>query len=694
MWSFDKHITINGIHYSFNNDAKTVEVTFEKLDGCDVVSNYTGNVVIPKSISYNGKSYSVTSIGIRAFCSCKKLTSVVIPDSVTSIKSRAFESCSSLTNITIPNSVTTIGKRAFYFCRGIKSITIPDSVLTIDEEAFCWCECLSSLYIGKSLSSFGKNSFSYTCLSKIIVSNDNIFFDSRNNCNAIIESRTNTLILGSNGAHIPDSIASIGDKAFFSTSLECLNIPRSVNSVGNYALTTKKVKRINICDLEAWCNINFSSEIIHPNTYNKYDLCINGKPIVDLLVPESVKVIKNYAFSNCNSILKAFIPKSVTRIGDYAFLSCNSLVDVNLPNTIRTIGDGAFSHCAAISNINIPNSVISIGDQAFYKCNGLSSITIPNSVERIGKEAFNDTNLVSAIVPNTVKYMGQSAFESVSCVFLSGIGDYMASASPTVWRVRNSRIIPRNDLGQWGPFCKTSYFCIGKYITSIKKLLIDSDDIFCFATIPPICDDLSFRHLSAKIHVPAELVPAYFIAPHWSNFYNIIGDAVRITGLSITQKSIEVVIGEEFTLNTVISPANANPQKIAWSTSNLRIAKPISNGQIIGKFKAVSTGRCIITAKCLDHVAVCHVLVLKDRIKIEQNLIQVKRNCIVEIPLTLETNKLSDFVVSSSDQTIAAARVMFGKLQIVGINEGKVIISIASSDKTSKPVNCYVTVIN
>ena len=125
-------VEIDGICYNLNSEGKTAEVTF-------VDKNYSGEVVIPSSITSKGKEYTVTSIGYRAFSDCSRLTSVTIPNSVTSIGERAFSSCKGLTSVTIPNSVTSIGQSAFKGCSGLTSVTIPNSVKSIGEWAFKDC---------------------------------------------------------------------------------------------------------------------------------------------------------------------------------------------------------------------------------------------------------------------------------------------------------------------------------------------------------------------------------------------------------------------------------------------------------------------------------------------------------------------------------------------------------------------------
>lgn len=181
-----------GIYYHITSSTnKTVEVVscpFYELD-----NEYSGSVTIPKSVSYNNTTYSVTEIGSDAFRACSLLTSISIPNSVTEIGSDAFVYCSGLTSIAIPNSVTKIGQGAFNGCSGLTSI---------------------------------------------IVNSDNVTFDSRNNCNAIIETSSNTLIVGCKNTNIPNNVAKIGSDAFSEcTELTSITIPNSVTEIGPRAFS-------------------------------------------------------------------------------------------------------------------------------------------------------------------------------------------------------------------------------------------------------------------------------------------------------------------------------------------------------------------------------------------------------------------------------------------------------------------------
>ena len=171
--------------------------------------------IVPKEMVYAGRDYLVTEIGNEAFFGCIGLTGIIIPDSVIKIGGSAFYGCSGLVSVIIPDSVTAIGNCAFYGCSGLMSVIIPDSVTTIGDRAFYGCSGLTSVVIPDSVTEIGQGAFSgCSDVESIVVGKDNPVYDSRENCNAIIETKTNKLIHGCKNTIILDSVTEIGDCAF------------------------------------------------------------------------------------------------------------------------------------------------------------------------------------------------------------------------------------------------------------------------------------------------------------------------------------------------------------------------------------------------------------------------------------------------------------------------------------------------
>ena len=250
----------------------------------------------------------------------------VIPNSVTSIGDGAFRGCSGLTELTLPNSVTSIGDCAFYGCSGLTELTLPNSVTSIGDCAFYGCSGLTELILPNSVTSIGNYAFSdCSGLEKITVDRGNKRYDSWGNCNSIIETGTNTLIVGCKNSVIPNSVTSIGDCAFYGcTGLTELILPNSVSSIGDIAFT--------------YCS---GLEKITVESGNScYDSRDNCNSIIDTEFNTLIVGCKN-----------SVIPNSVTSIGYYAFYGCSGLTELTLPDSVASIGDGAFICCSDLSKI-------------------------------------------------------------------------------------------------------------------------------------------------------------------------------------------------------------------------------------------------------------------------------------------------------------------------------------------------------
>ena len=232
-------------------------------------------IVIPEM--YYGKP--VTKIIHNAFSGMNSLKEVVIPNTIKEIGEGAFRNCSSLTSITIPDSVTSIGGSAFHYCSSLTSVTIPNSVTSIGDYAFSYCSSLTSVTIGNSVTSIGYEAF-YDCDSLTSVT-------------------------------IGNSVTSIGERAFSGCS---------------------KLTSVNITDIAKWCAIEFGSYASNPLYYAK-NLYLNGTLVTNLVIPNGVTSIGNYAFSSCYSITSVTIPDSVTSLGDMAFYNCSSLTSVKYRGT-------------------------------------------------------------------------------------------------------------------------------------------------------------------------------------------------------------------------------------------------------------------------------------------------------------------------------------------------------------------------
>ena len=341
--------------------------------------------------------------------------------------------------ITIPAQVTygsktytvnRIGSTAFAGCTGLTSVTMPNTITVINGYAFSGCSGLTGELT------------------------------------------------------IPNKVTDIGDYAFYGcSSLTQVTIPSSVKAIEYYAFNfCTNLKRVNITDLAAWCNIDFNGTASNPL---QQDLYLNGTKVTNLVIPSSVTIIKKYAFHAFKSLQQVTIPSSVTEIGYEAFYYCTGLTSVVLPNTAILIGGEAFSACSSLATLSFPSSMFSIGSNAFagtawynnqpdgvvyagnvaykykgtmpqgtsitlkngclgiagsafYGCGNMTSITIPNTVKIISYEAFCDcSGLTSITIPNSVTSIGNSAF--YHCNSLSSINFSNSSSLKEIGQLVFSR---------------------------------------------------------------------------------------------------------------------------------------------------------------------------------------------------------------------------------------------------------------
>ena len=461
----EEYFDLDGIYYGI------ISGTEVGVTGCD---SEMYDLVIPESVSYNGKEYrvtqitdyafwsaqfrtveipaTVTSIGESAFLECMYLKDISLPNSVkdlgqaafknckslerfesgsslTDIEGDTFQGCASLTSVTLGNSITTIGWYAFAGCSALQSITISDSVETLEPYAFEGCTSLHTIYIGRSMTYIDN-----TSLQGCPVENLSI------NCIDIKDWFQGWDI---KNLEIGDSCEKISQAAFFQClSLENVIIGNSVASIEQSAfemcskLTDVKFgDSIKVIERQAFSGCFEISELNLPQTLeyigeNAFSILYN---ITQLVIPASVSQIGSYAFSNCTNLKKVWLDGSNltivggngifsssavetitiegTRIPNTLCYGCENLVEVNISDDVTYIGDYAFAYCSELESIPLPDTVSFIGEGAFLKCSTLSSIKIPDNVSEISRIAFKDCSaLTDVTLGKNLEFVDSDAF--------------------------------------------------------------------------------------------------------------------------------------------------------------------------------------------------------------------------------------------------------------------------------------------
>ena len=229
----------------------------------------------------------------------------------------------------------------------------------------------------------------------IKVAEGNPKFDSRDNCNALIETATNTLLIGCEGTVIPASVEHIADEAFYNIDgLEgTITIPANVKTIGERAFSGTKISKVVCSD---------GLETIGSEAFTNCYL------LKDVTFGNSLKNLGASAFRS-TALTSLTLPESIETIGDECFKELLSLKSVTFGSGLKSIGAEAFYSCSELTSVIIPNSVTSIGNRAFYGCYGLTSVTIGNGVTSIGDNAFNGcTGLTKVIVNDIAAWCGIS----------------------------------------------------------------------------------------------------------------------------------------------------------------------------------------------------------------------------------------------------------------------------------------------
>ena len=361
--------SVDGIYY-YTGMNNIVYVTSGEV-------KYSGDVVIPESVVYGGKIYSVTKIGPGAFEGCSGLTSITIPNSIKEIWDNAFEGCVNLTavyisdlkawlsiwyeesspvpfyssplyyaghlflngseikDLVIPNNITSIGHFGFLGCIGLTSVTIPNSVTSIGYYAFSYCNSLTTIV------SEIENPFK--------IYDGNFSDDTYKNAELIVPKGTKVLYQATEGWNKFTKITEAEGEVEVSKF--------SVNSI------YYKVGENNTVSVTSG-ELKYSGDVLIPE-----QVTYNGKTY-------SVISIEKYAFQGCSGLTSVTIGNNVTSIGSLAFDCCSGLTSIIIPNSVNSIGSEAFWDCTSLTTINIPNSVTRIGEDAFRGCNNLSSVHI------------------------------------------------------------------------------------------------------------------------------------------------------------------------------------------------------------------------------------------------------------------------------------------------------------------------------
>ena len=454
----------DGLVYSIKSDL-AVEVK-----GPKDINSYSGECAIPSTVTYDGKTYNVTSIRSSAFDGCSGLTAITIPSSIESISELAFRNCSELTSVSLPDNLTSIGDWSFEGCSGLTSFTIPESVTYLGSGVFKDCFGLTSMVIPEGITEV-RNSTFFQChnlesvtIPEGVTSFGRVAFYYCSNLNSITLPETTETIgdyvfegcVSLTSITIPAGVTHIGQSCFYT----CENLKYVVSKIeqpfqfNNYAF--KSIS--GDCKLyvpegkkQAYIDAGWTEEVLGGGIYYNGEEPPTNAEIDGFLYRLQNGIATLIRNENGNYSGEIEIPATVTfnnkeysviRIDDEAFLYYSNITSVIISDGIKEIGERAFADCYQIASLTLPNTLTEIGEKAFFNCYNIPSITLPKGLERIGYEAFyNCQNIKSIEIPATVTEIGVNPF--VNCGQLTTI---TVAEGNTIYTAQNNSLLKGSTL--------------------------------------------------------------------------------------------------------------------------------------------------------------------------------------------------------------------------------------------------------
>ena len=659
MMASAENVEIKGICYNVIFKAKKAEVVRRQS------SRYSGNVVIPKSITYDGVTCKVTTISDNAFSSCDELTSVTIPSSVTDIGKHAFSGCEKLTSVTIPNSVTSMGGSAFYNCSGLTSVTIGSGLTMIENSAFNGCTSLTTVTIANGVLAINNYAFE--------------------NCVKLTSVK------------LPNSLLGIGQDVFYNCrSLKSITIPNSVTFIGDEAFS----ECIGLTSVTIGNSVTYIGD-------NAFEKCTSLKSVT---IPNSVTYLGSMLFTECSSLTSATIGNNVTEIGYGIFNYCTSLKSVIIPNSVTALGEGAFYGCSSLASVTIGNSVKVLEYGTFYQCTSLTSVNIPNSVTDINNHAFYECKKLAVVGIGTgIERIASNAFEK--CERLEDVycfAEKVPSASSYSFKdcyIEYATLhVPAGSLDAYKAKTPWSGFMdkvqiTGKVKLNKTELSIQKDKTetlipkFSPATYPDQSvtwksSDKSVVLVTSAGKIKGLKAGTATITCTSASTGTKAKCKVTVVdgGVKLNKTKATIEKGKTVTLTATVTPSTLSDKSVTWKSSNKKVATVSSSGKVKGVKAGTATITC--TSKATGLSATCEVTV--GYVKLDQTEVTVKAGKAVTLKATVYPSSLEDRSVTWKSSNTKVATVS-SKGKVKGVKAGTATIT-CTSKATGLKTTCIVTV--
>ncbi len=556
------------------------------------------DVVIPSTITYEGKTYTVVAVGDKSFDEVESIINVTLPETIKSIGVQAFYNCPSLAKININEGVTSIGDEAFALCPMLGNVTLPATLNTIGSSVFRGTSSMTAIRVADGNTSF--------------ISDQGALYD--------FEGDRLIACPGGkkNNFAIRDYCTTIDPYAFAGTYISGVNLSGSIETIGDHAFDASHIETITI-----------------PGTVTNMGKAVfaNCTDLTEVTYFQGNKKVSDGSFMGCTSLTKVNLPTGITSIGMDAFKGCSALKEITFPNTLSDIGTSTnpFNGCSSLEAINVAegNPDYSSVDGVLYDADGTllilcpggksGSYTIPAGTKTIYKYSFSGCkNITEIILGPDVTHIGMHAFEEctglTSVIFnnkLTAIDGYAFIGCP----IKELNLPVGITEISFGAFCSNT--ALEKLILPYTVSNIYSDafsycfslkEIYCLAPDVPVIDSATaFTYVpsTTMLYVPAGCKQYYESNAMWSSFFPV---ATELPALSVTidSESVEIEnIGETVQLSIDIKeefPIKA--LDTTWHSNNSSVAKVNEDGLVT----AIGPGTATISARVTDNTDTSHTV--------------------------------------------------------------------------------------
>lgn len=628
-------VYVGGLYYLLNREATVTSIYGGKntsLDAKNVAQYYSGTINIPETIIYDGNKYTVRKVGSYAFSCQNELQSIYIPRTVTEVEPHAAIKAEKLNRVNVADEseLENIGEEAFKWCTGLKRFTFDGTSLKMNSiDKAAFRECTAL------------ERFTWMGNTTVKTIGHSAFYD----CPALEKVLWNG----------KSELKTIKDYAFFKcTSLNNFDMPNSTLSIGNSAFR-----------------------------YNE--------SLTDIHLSTSLNYIDEYAFGECG-FSHITLPESLANIQAGAFINNEHLQDITLPERLQGLGSAAFENNSALESITFHTALetMTIGNNAFNLCPVLSKVFITN-MKSFAQTNFNNAKanpantsqhiynadgkeIINVVLPKGTKYINNNAFNG--CAYIQSI-----KMPATMDHINDDIFVGCSAL----------------------------KDVYCYAEEVPefigVNDPSAMNDVftNATLHVVFGHEQAYKADAWWKRFSNVEGcDAPsddEVTSVVLNQTELTMKPDDTIQLTATIYPANAANKKLVWTSSNDDVAMVTDEGFVL----AMAEGEADITATSAENSsikAVCHIKVENEK----EPVVTIVGIKFEESPVTIsmgDTKKLN-VIFNPVDATNKQLEWKSTKTSVVdvdqegnimGVSEGKAIITAKTTDGSNLTINCVVTVV-